>query len=87
MPCPSGPSHEAPDPSERVPMPDAGAQEWLVVLDERASQAAEPPGDGDHRIVAVHSGKVLDVFGASTASGALLIQWPWHGGDNQRFHL
>jgi Ricin-type beta-trefoil lectin domain-like/Trypsin-like peptidase domain len=31
-----------------------------------------------------HSRQVLDVQGASTAAGARLIQWPFHGGDNQR---
>jgi len=31
-----------------------------------------------------HSRQVLDVEGASTAAGARLIQWPFHGGDSQR---
>ncbi|MGX5653425.1 RICIN domain-containing protein [Geodermatophilus nigrescens] len=37
------------------------------------------------RIVAKHSVKVADVNGASAANGALLIQWPYHGGENQAF--
>jgi hypothetical protein len=35
-------------------------------------------------LFARHSGRVLDVAGASTANGAQLIQWDLHGGGNQR---
>ena len=38
---------------------------------------------GEYRIVAVHSGKVLDVQGISTANGANIQQWDWVGGFNQ----
>jgi hypothetical protein len=38
-------------------------------------------------LFARHSGRALDVYGASTANGAQIIQWPWHGGDNQRWRL
>ena len=37
------------------------------------------------RMVARHSLKVTDVQGGSTANGALAIQWPYHGGENQAF--
>ena len=51
-------------------------------------QSAEP---GLHsfayRIVVNHSGKVLDVEGASKENGAKLIQWDWHGGRNQQFKI
>lgn len=40
-----------------------------------------------YRIVAEHSGKVLDVKDASKENGAPIIQWPWHGGENQKFHI
>lgn len=36
-------------------------------------------------IVALHSGKCLDVTGGSTANGAQVIQWTCHGGANQRW--
>ncbi|MCA1848256.1 MAG: RICIN domain-containing protein, partial [Actinobacteria bacterium] len=36
---------------------------------------------------AVHSGKVLDVSNGSTENGAPIIQWDWHGGNNQRFWI
>ena len=38
-------------------------------------------------LFARHSGKVLDVAGASTANGALVHQWEWWGGDNQRWRI
>jgi len=47
----------------------------------------EYAGKAAYRFVAEHSGKVLDVLGASTANGAPIIQWDWHGGDNQLFRV
>jgi alpha-L-fucosidase len=44
-------------------------------------------GDNESRIVSVKSGEVLDVNGGSSADGAQLIQWPYHGGPNQRWRL
>jgi hypothetical protein len=38
-------------------------------------------------IVAQHSGKALDVPGASTSDGVALIQWDQHGGANQTFRF
>lgn len=43
------------------------------------------PGRAFYRIVARHSGKVVDVNGASTADGATIHQWTWTGGNNQRW--
>ncbi|MDD7942028.1 RICIN domain-containing protein [Actinomycetospora lutea] len=37
--------------------------------------------------IASHSRQVLDVRGESLAAGAEIIQWPYHGGDNQQFRL
>jgi hypothetical protein len=36
-------------------------------------------------VIARHSGRVLDVEGGSSASGAQIIQWGYHGGGNQRW--
>ncbi len=46
------------------------------------------PQPADDRIASRWSFKVLDVRGWSTASGAPIQQWDWHGGSNQlwRFH-
>ncbi|MBB6112904.1 endoglucanase [Mucilaginibacter lappiensis] len=38
-----------------------------------------------YRITPVHSGKSLDITGASTADGALVQQWTYSGGSNQQF--
>ncbi|MEX3106091.1 glycoside hydrolase N-terminal domain-containing protein [Streptomyces sp. ST1015] len=38
-----------------------------------------------YQLVAQHSGKPADISGASTAAGALLIQWPATSGPNQQF--
>jgi arabinan endo-1,5-alpha-L-arabinosidase len=33
----------------------------------------------------VHSGQCLEVYGASTANGAAMNQWPCNGGANQQW--
>jgi len=38
-----------------------------------------------YRITARHSGKVMDVNGASTANNAEIKQWTWNGGGNQKW--
>jgi regulation of enolase protein 1 (concanavalin A-like superfamily) len=43
--------------------------------------------DGTYRIIARHSGKALDVTGASTADGANVEQWTYSGGTNQQWTL
>ena len=43
--------------------------------------------DGSYQLTAKHSGKVLEVYGGSTADGARLAQWWWHGRPNQRWYL
>lgn len=37
------------------------------------------------RGVAKHSGKAMDIQGGSTGNGARLLQWSFHGGQNQQF--
>ena len=46
-----------------------------------------PVADGTYRLVAKHSGKVLEVNGCATTDGANVQQWPWNGGDCQRWQL
>jgi hypothetical protein len=38
-----------------------------------------------YRLTARHSGKVMDVVGASTANSAEVKQWTWNGGGNQKW--
>ena len=45
------------------------------------------PGSDIHTITPRHSGKRLDIAGASTAAGAALQQFTDNGGRNQRFLL
>jgi hypothetical protein len=40
-----------------------------------------------YRVTARHSGKVIDVVGASTANNAEVKQYPWNGGGNQRWQF
>jgi len=42
---------------------------------------------GTYRVYASHSGKALDVEGASAADGAKLIQWTYNGGPNQHWRI
>jgi poly(3-hydroxybutyrate) depolymerase len=45
----------------------------------------KPEPGVNYRLVAAHSGKALDVNGASASAGATVIQWSVHGGLNQQF--
>ena len=40
-----------------------------------------------YRFININSGDVIDVNGASTVSGASVIQWPQNGGDNQQWAI
>lgn len=42
---------------------------------------------GTFQIMTRHSGMCLDITGASTSRGAAAIQWPCHGGNNQKFEF
>ncbi|MGW4892859.1 glycosyl hydrolase family 95 catalytic domain-containing protein [Kitasatospora sp. NPDC004240] len=42
---------------------------------------------GDFKLVNRNSGKVMDVYGASTTDGASVIQYTWTGGANQKWNL
>lgn len=53
----------------------------LGVAPARALPTVAPP----HMEVAAHSGKALDIPGASHTPGTQLIQWMAHGDDNQMF--
>jgi hypothetical protein len=69
---------------EWVPGPNQPTS-WSGATNQRFR--ADSVGGGAYRFVAEHSGKVLDVADASLNNGAPIIQWDWHGGDNQRFRV
>jgi hypothetical protein len=43
--------------------------------------------DGTYRVIARHSGKVLDVYGNATADGSNVDQWTYDGGKNRLWTL
>jgi len=47
----------------------------------------KPTADGFHVITASHSGKSIDVEGASQNDGARTFQWSTHGGANQQWRM
>ncbi|MFF8385037.1 RICIN domain-containing protein [Streptomyces kanasensis] len=57
----------------------------LFVQDD--SRAATVDGDAYYRLVSVHSGKVLDVNGFSTADGTRVQQWTDQNTANQQWRL
>ena len=44
-------------------------------------------GNGLYRIVAKHSGKVLDINSSSHDNSAKVIQYNYYSGNNQKFRL
>ncbi len=70
----------------------AAAGMVLVSLGQAAAQA--PPSGGEPRAVQVQrlslrlaadAGQLANVQGGSKEDGAPVIQWPWAGGDNERW--
>ena len=54
-----------------------GAKDWKI----------ECQSNGFYKITHRLSGKVLDVSGSSTANGAKIQIWDWHGGNNQLWKI
>ncbi|QJB38079.1 RICIN domain-containing protein [Chitinophaga oryzae] len=46
---------------------------------------ANPIPDGTYKVTNLSSGKVLDIYSASTADYAGAVQWDWHNGANQQW--
>jgi endoglucanase len=44
-----------------------------------------PIANGTYKIIARHSLKAMDAFGANTTNGTQIIQWTYGGGNNQRW--
>jgi hypothetical protein len=81
------------DTVDQAPPADASDASWPQ--DSRDSRDASPDTDpdvgpgivpnGTYRVIARHSGKVLDVYGEATADGSNVDQWTYDGGNNQRW--
>jgi microsomal dipeptidase-like Zn-dependent dipeptidase len=54
---------------------------------ELVEPPAPPPPPAPEPITVYHSGRCLDVEGASPFNGAAALQWPCHGGLNQAWFL
>lgn len=50
-----------------------------------SSSSGSGPSDAYYNVVVQHSGKYLDVAGASQADGANVLQWTANGGNNQKW--
>jgi hypothetical protein len=51
------------------------------------NSGSTPPPVTYYRVTARHSGKVMDVIGASTANNAEVKQWTYNGGGNQKWQF
>jgi poly(3-hydroxybutyrate) depolymerase len=62
---------------------------WKFFTQFGSSEPPPPPGPVEvgvnYNLVTSQSGKRADIYGASTAAGAVLIQWSSNGGLNQQF--
>lgn len=59
----------------------------LVVAAAPAASALAVDTNAWYQVVSRHSGKAIDVAGASTADGAAIHQWSRHSGTNQHFQF
>jgi hypothetical protein len=55
------------------------AQQWVI--------ATSLGFNGTYKLVARHSGKAMDAYGAQTTNGTQIIQWTYGGGANQRWTI
>lgn len=49
--------------------------------------ATSTVASGDYVLSVQHSGQSLDVYGGSTVDGERAVQWPYHGKQNEEWHL
>ncbi len=59
--------------------------QWALTNTLNQQFELEHLGDGSYKVIAKHSGKVLDVDAISTANGADVQQWAYSGTDNQKW--
>ncbi|GIH25342.1 beta-xylosidase [Acrocarpospora phusangensis] len=58
-----------------------------VTIDAATGTVTGSGSTPSYRITARHSGKVMDLVGASMANNAEVKQYPWNGGGNQRWQF
>ncbi len=59
----------------------AAAQQWSI------TEVGGDLVDGTYKLVARHSDKAMDAYGAQTTNGTEIIQWSYGGGANQKWTL
>jgi hypothetical protein len=62
-------------------------QTWAYAAGSNQEWQLVPAANGYFRLVALHSGKCLDVPAANTANGVVLQQWACNGNAQQQFKL
>lgn len=89
----------APDCNQRrwfwvAPGPGTGSGHWNNFTEFQQSgfelngRCAAPVAAGTYRVTpAVNANAALDVSGVSSANGAFIHEWTWHGGGNQRWQV
>ncbi len=65
----------------------APIQLWDWLNGNNQKWTITPVGNGFFKLTAVHSGKVADVNGGSSADGATIIQYTYGGGTNQQWSI
>ncbi|MDQ4132283.1 MAG: RICIN domain-containing protein [Actinomycetota bacterium] len=78
--------------SGRAPTRRSGAALSVALLITAFTGLSTAPARGGvtpvaFEIDAIHSGKAMDVFEASEAPGAAIVQWTPNGGDNQAWRV
>ena len=61
--------------------------QWACNGGDNQTWRIEATSGGYSRLIAQHSGKCLDVSGASTEDRADIIQWQCHDGANQQWRV
>ncbi|WP_158602302.1 RICIN domain-containing protein [Cohnella endophytica] len=67
---------------------DQGQFNQMVNMKNNIGGVTLPSGivsGNTYKIINLNSGKALDVKGQSTADGAIIQQWPYNGGNNQKW--
>lgn len=62
-----------------------GVQQTFTMNSYSVSVSTGSIANGTYKIINRNSGQCLDVVGASTANSALVDQWPYGGGSNQKW--
>jgi len=60
-------------------------QQWTWLDNNCQKWRLTSVGGGYYKVESIATGKVMDVWQASTANGASVVQWAWLNGSNQKW--